>query len=86
MGAGINITDGDTKLLYEVDSSLKTGYNSDSFFVFMNVNHTNFIQSETNSIGLNDNISTVKITAGYRFNAPKKVTQIYEKINKKTGL
>lgn len=86
MGAGINITDGDTKLLYEVDSSLKMGYNSNSFFMFMNVNYTNFIQSETDNIGLNDNISTVKITAGYRFDAPKKVMQIYDKINEKTGL
>lgn len=86
IGAGINITDGDTKLLYEVNSSLKTGYNSDSFFVFMNVNYTNFIQSETANIGLNDNISTIKITAGYRFNAPKKLTEIYDTINQKTGL
>jgi hypothetical protein len=86
MGAGINITDGETRVLYEVDTSLKMGYNSDSFFVFMNVNNVNFIQDETNTIGLNDNISTFKITAGYRFNAPKKVTEIYDKINKKTGL
>lgn len=86
MGAGINITDGETKVLYEIDTSLKIGYNSDSFFVFMNVNHLNFIQGETDSIGLNDNISTLKITAGYRFNAPKKLTHIYDKINRETGL
>jgi hypothetical protein len=86
MGAGIYITDGETKVLYEIDTSLKMGYNSDSFFVFMNVNHINFIQGETDSIGLNDNISTFKITAGYRFNAPNKVKEVYEKVSRKTRL
>lgn len=86
LGAGIYFTEGHAKAVSELDMSLKTGYNSDSFFVFMNINYLNFVQGETSDIGLNDNISTVKITAGYRFNAPKKVTEIYDKINQKTGL
>ena len=86
IGFGFNDIDGKVSSLYEVDSSLKLGYNIDSFFAFVNYNYNDYIQGETNSIQINDNISTVKFTVGYRFNPPRKVKESYDYLAKKVGL
>jgi len=86
IGAGINDIDGDTSALYELDLNLKLAYNTDRFFAFASLNQLNFIQNDTAETRLNDNISTVKFSIGYRFDPPKKVKEVYEKVNDKTGL
>lgn len=85
-GAGINDIDGDTSALYELDLNLKLAYNRDRFFAFASLNTLNFIQNDTAAERLNDNISTLKFSIGYRFDPPGKVKEVYEKINQKTGL
>ena len=85
-GAGFTSVDGDVSAIYEWSLSLKIGYNSDTFFTFVNLNYLDFIQDTTAQIRLNDEISTVKVTAGYRFDPPKKVKEYYDKTAEKIGL
>ena len=85
-GAGINDIDGAVSALYELDFNLKLAYNRDRFFAFASLNSLNFIQNDAAEARLNDNVSTLKFSVGYRFDPPKKVKEIYEKVNKKTGL
>jgi hypothetical protein len=85
-GAGINAIDGDVSTLYELDLNLKLAYNKDSFFAFASLNTLNFIQKESVSERLNDNISTVKFSVGYRFDPPNKVKEVYQKLNQEIGL
>lgn len=85
-GAGINDIDGVTSALYQLDLNLKLAYNTDRFFAFASLNTVNFIQNDSAKDRLNDNISTLKLSVGYRFDPPNKVKQVYEKVNKKTGL
>ena len=85
-GFGFNAVDGDFSPLYELTGSLKIGYNVDSFFSFVNLNFTDFVQNTDAKIRLNDNFSTFKFTLGYRFNPPKKVKELYEKATKKIKL
>ncbi len=85
-GAGFNSVDGDVSAIYEWSVSLKIGYNSDSFFTFVNLNYIDFVQDTTAQIRLNDEIATLKITAGYRFDPPKKVKEYYDKTAEKIGL
>ena len=82
-GFGFNDVDGDVSPLYEVTGSFKIGYNVDSFFSFINLNFTDFVQDTNAKIRLNDNFSTFKFTLGYRFNPPKKIKEVYDKANKK---
>ncbi|MBF4517052.1 DUF4421 family protein [Flavobacterium sp. ANB] len=84
-GAGINDVDGDVSALYELDLNLKLAFNTDRFFAFASLNNINFIQNEAAEARLSDNISTVKISVGYRFDPPNKVKEVYEKVNQKTG-
>lgn len=86
VGAGINAIDGDVSALYEVDINLKLAYNSDRFFAFASLNFLDFIQNTSAPTRLNDDIGTIRLSAGYRFDPPKKVKDVYEKINQKTGL
>lgn len=85
-GAGLTSIDGDVSAIYEWSASLKIGYSSDSFFTFVNLNYIDFIQDTTARIRLNDEISTIKITTGYRFDPPKKVKEYYDKTVEKIGL
>jgi hypothetical protein len=85
-GAGINDIDGDVSALYQLDLNLKLAYNTDRFFAFASLNTLNFVQSDSVKDRLNDNISTLKLSIGYRFDPPNKVKEVYEKINQKTGL
>jgi hypothetical protein len=86
IGAGISNIDGDISAIYESSASLKLGYNSSSFFSFLNLNYIAFIQDESTKIGLNDNVSSLNFSVGYRFDPPKKVKEVFETINQKTGL
>lgn len=85
-GAGINDVDGDVSALYQLDFNLKLAYNRDRFFAYTSLNTLNFLQSDTAEARLNDNISTLKFSIGYRFDPPNKVREVYNKINQKTGL
>ncbi|WP_431243458.1 DUF4421 family protein [Flavobacterium sp. P21] len=86
LGAGINDVDGDTSALYQADLNLKLAYNQDRFFAFASLNAVSFDQDEKVDPRLNDNIVTLKISAGYRFDPPKKVKEVYDKANEKIGL
>lgn len=86
VGAGFNHVDGDFSSVIQSTINLKLGYNSDSFFTFVNVNYTNFSQDVNSSIRFNEDISTFRVTAGYRFDPPKKVKQLYDKGAKAIGL
>jgi len=86
LGAGINDLDGDTSALYQLDINLKIAYNNDRFFAYTSLNSINFSQDERTEARLNDNISTFKISVGYRFDPPQQVKQVYDKVNEKIGL
>ena len=86
LGAGINTMDGDTSALYELDLNLKIAYNKDRFFGYMSLNSISFAQDDKVEARLNDNISTLKISIGYRFDPPKKVKEVYDKVNEKIGI
>ncbi|WP_035652620.1 DUF4421 family protein [Flavobacterium sp. ASV13] len=86
LGAGINDVDGDTSALYQADLNLKLAYNQDRFFAFASLNAVTFDQDEKVDPRLNDNIVTLKISAGYRFDPPKKIKEVYDKANEKIGL
>ncbi|WPO80031.1 DUF4421 family protein [Flavobacterium sp. KACC 22761] len=86
LGAGINDVDGDTSALYQADFNLKLAYNQDRFFAFASLNAVSFDQDEKVDPRLNDNIVTLKISAGYRFDPPKKIKEVYDKANEKIGL
>lgn len=85
-GYGLNSVDGDVYGIAEVSSNFKIGYNTDAFFTFINYNFSKFNQNTNTQIRLNDAINTFKFTLGYRFKAPKKLTQLYDKANKKIGI
>ncbi|WP_316634841.1 DUF4421 family protein [uncultured Flavobacterium sp.] len=85
-GAGINDMDGDVSALYQLDLNLKLAYNTDRIFAYAALNNIAFLQSNSATERLNDNISTLKISVGYRFNTPKKVKEVYDKVNKGIGL
>lgn len=86
LGFGINDVSGDTSVLYQADFNLKLAYNKDRFFAFASLNSVTFVQDEKVDPRLNDNVSTLKLSVGYRFDPPKKVKEVYDKVNKKIGL
>jgi len=86
LGIGINDVDGDTSALYQADFNLKLAYNKDRFFAFASLNTVSFAQDDKVDPRLNDNIVTLKLSVGYRFDPPKKVKAVYDKVNQKIGL
>ena len=86
IGGGISNIDSDISGILESSTSFKAGYNTDSFFSFLNVNYIAFIQNSDAKIQLNDTVSTLNITVGYRFDPPKKVKKAFETVHQKTGL
>lgn len=86
LGGGVNVTDGDTSAIYQGDFNLKLAYNNDRFFGFASLNSVSFAQDDKVDPRLNDNIVTVKLSVGYRFDPPKKVKEVYDKVNEKIGL
>lgn len=86
LGAGFNDIDGETSALYQADLNLKLAYNKDRFFAYASLNSISFAQDEKVNPRLNDNITTIKLSAGYRFDPPKKVKEVYDKANEEIGL
>lgn len=86
LGAGFNIIDGDFSSVLESTLNFKLGYNSDSFFSFVTLNYSVFVQDNDSLFNFNEDISTLRVTAGYRFDPPKKVKQLYDKGTKAIGL
>lgn len=86
IGGGISNIDSDISGIFESNASLKMGYNTDSFFSFLNVNYFAFVQNREAKIQLNDNVSTLNVTVGYRFDPPKKVKEVFESVHQKTGI
>ncbi len=86
VGGGISNIDSDISGILESSASLKVGYNTDSFFSFLNVNYIAFVQENDALVQLNDNVSSLNIVVGYRFDPPKKVKDAFETIHQKTGL
>jgi hypothetical protein len=86
VGGGISNIDSDISGILESSASLKVGYNTDSFFSFLNVNYIAFVQENDALVQLNDNVSSLNISIGYRFDPPKKVKDAFETIHQKTGL
>jgi hypothetical protein len=86
IGGGISNIDSDISGILESSASFKAGYNTDSFFSFLNVNYIAFVQNSDAKIQLNDTVSTLNVTVGYRFEPPKKVKESFETIHQKTGL
>ncbi|SHL72055.1 DUF4421 family protein [Flavobacterium chilense] len=86
LGVGVNDVDGDTSALYQADFNLKLAYNKDRFFAFASLNTVSFAQDDKVDPRLNDNIATLKFSIGYRFDPPKKVKQVYDKVNEKIKL
>jgi hypothetical protein len=86
IGGGISNIDSDISGIIESNVSLKMGYNTNSFFSFLNVNYFTFVQNSTAKVQLNDNVSSLNITVGYRFDPPKKVKEVFDTVHQKTGL
>ncbi|WP_264531741.1 DUF4421 domain-containing protein [Flavobacterium sp. N502540] len=86
LGVGINDIDGDSSALYQADFNLKLAYNNDRFFAFASINTVSFAQDDKVNPRLNDNTATLKLSAGYRFDPPKKIKEVYDKVNQKIGL
>lgn len=85
-GAGVNIIDKEVYGLYQFDFNFKLGYNRNNLFAFVNSNVVSFLQSDAAEASLDDTLSSFIFTIGYRFDAPKRVKKVYEKIHEKTGL
>jgi hypothetical protein len=85
VGGGISNVDSDISGIFESNASLKMGYNTDSFYTFLNLNYFAFVQNSEAKIQLNDNVSTLNFTLGYRFVPPKKVKEVFETVHQKTG-
>jgi hypothetical protein len=86
VGGGISNIDSDISGIFESNASLKAGYNTDLFYSFVNVNYIAFVQNSNARIQLNDNVSTINFTVGYRFDPPKKVEKVFEDVHQKTGI
>jgi hypothetical protein len=86
VGGGISNVDSDISGIFESNASLKMGYNTDSFFTFLNVNFIAFVQNSNARIQLNDNVSSLNFTVGYRFDPPKKVKEVFDTVHQKTGI
>lgn len=86
IGGGISVMDSDVSGIINSSGSLKLGYNNNSFFSYINVHFIAFAQNSDTRVQLNDNISTLNIALGYRFDPPKKVKNALETIHQKTGL
>lgn len=86
LGVGLNNFEGNFSALYELNMTLKLAYNTDRFYCYGIYNYVTFDQSTKATYQLNDTIATFTISLGYRYNAPKKVKEIYDRVNKKIGL
>jgi len=80
IGSGFNVIDGDSSGIIESSLNFKLGYNSDAFFSFVNLNYSNFVQDNKNLVRFNENLTTFRVTAGYRFARLKKLNNYMTKV------
>ncbi len=90
LGVGANFTrsEGETtsSALYQVVLRTAIGYNSEHFFMGINLNAQVLDHNDEATARLADFISFGEFYLGYRFNAPKKWVQKADDFNKKYGL
>lgn len=84
IGGGIDILDGMVTPIVEVSQSLKLAYNKPTFFSALSVSATRYALEESKTdVQLNDDIILVKLSVGMRLDAPKKVSDFYQKTTEK---
>lgn len=76
-GAGINIGKSKTSPLGEAIFNTKLGYNTTSFYSYIELNGIDYIYNQR-STQIDDTFINTKITVGFRFDPPKKVKKIYD--------
>lgn len=78
VGAGIDIHNKKTSALGQVIFNSKLGYNTDSFYSYLEINNTNFLFNE-NKTRVDDSSLNGLIAVGFRFDPPKKISNLYNK-------
>ena len=90
LGVGLNINTFEeeslTSALFEYVGRLSVGYNSEHFFAGMNSNITAFDHNANRTTKIEDSIKFVEFYIGYRFDAPKSMLRLADKINAAIGL
>ena len=81
-----NINENDVYWPVSLDGGLQLGYSSSKFIYGANLNFETTWYNEDNMTNITNDILFAKIYFGYRFDAPKKVTETFNRINKKLGL
>lgn len=76
IGAGVEIHNKKTSLLGQVIFNSKLGYNTTSFYSYLEINNTNFVFNE-NRARLDDTSLNALIAIGFRFDPPKQFKKIY---------
>lgn len=77
VGAGAEIHNKKTSPLCQVTFNSKLGYNTTSFYSYLEVNNTNLIFNE-NKARLDDTSLNALVAVGFRFDPPKKVKKLYD--------
>jgi len=79
LGAGFDIHRHKTSILGQVIYNSKLGYNTSSFYSYLEVNNTNFIFND-NSIRIKDASLNGLVAVGFRLDTPKKVKKVYNSL------
>lgn len=82
-GVEINSVEKDNYFTYAYGTGLHLGYNSDQFLLGARLNFSSFNYQQENDNQFKDNSLYGLIFVGYRFNPPKKLEKIYEKVEEK---
>lgn len=77
VGAGVEIHNKKTSPLCQVIFNSKLGYNTTSFYGYLEVNNTNILFNE-NRARLDDTSLNALIAVGFRFDPPKKIKKVYD--------
>lgn len=77
VGAGVEIHNKKTSPLCQVIFNSKLGYNTTSFYSYLEVNNTNILFNE-NRARLDDTSLNALIAVGFRFDPPKKIKKVYD--------
>lgn len=76
-GIGFDIHNKKTSLLGQITFNSKLGYNTTSFYSYLEINNTNFIFNE-NRTRIDDTSLNALLAVGFRFDPPKKVKKLYD--------
>lgn len=77
VGVGFDIHNKKTSLLGQITLNSKLGYNTTSFYSYLEINNTNFIFNE-NRTRIDDTSLNALLAVGFRFDPPKKVKKLYD--------